>query len=478
MPVIKRAQRLSLEGLAAEIAELAGRAREGRLAPDDVHGGTFTITNPGQFGAVLATPIINQPQVAILDLEAIVKRPVVVDGADGEDAIAIRPMSYLCMSWDHRALDGAEAARFLAAIRGRLEGWEARTMSERVPPVPIEHEELVVRRGPRSGLTMAIAVHSTTLGPALGGLRLWRYESPEDGVRDALRLSRGMTFKAAAAGLELGGGKGVICAPLGSIDRRAAMHDFGDLVDSLDGRYVTAEDVGVCAEDIAMVAERTPHAVGRPEAGGGAGDPSPFTARGVLAAIRACVHAEFGSEDLAGLEVVIVGAGHCGERLARLLAAEGAELVISDVDPAKRLLARELGASWVEPGAAMVAPCDVLAPCALGGGVDGENAERLRCRIICGSANNVLAEEGLADRLRRRGILYAPDFVANAGGVISVYRELRGLDASEVDSLVEGIGGAMERILSDAAERGITPLGAAHELARERLEARIPALAA
>ena len=359
-------------------------------------------------------------------------------------------------------------------------------MTERVPHVPIDHEEVVVRRGRRSGLTMAVAVHSTALGPALGGVRLWRYATPDDGVRDALRLSRGMTHKAAAAGLELGGGKGVVCAPPDNawrnggpgIERRAVMHDFGDLVDTLDGRYVTAEDVGVGAEDIATIAERTPHAVGRPEAGGGAGDPSPYTARGVLAALRACVAHELGSSDLHGLEVVVIGAGHCGERLARLLAAGGAELMISDVDRAKRALAAELGAGWVEPAAAMTTPCDVLAPCALGGAIDAGNVDALRCRVVCGSANNLLAEEALAERLRDRGVLCAPDFVANAGGLISVYRELRGLGGEDVDRLVEGIGEAMERLLADADERGVPPLDAAHVLARRRLETRPTALAA
>lgn len=348
-----------------------------------------------------------------------------------------------------------------------------------VPPVPLDHEELVVRRGHRSGLWMAAAVHSTRLGPALGGVRLWSYAAPDDGVRDALRLARGMTFKAAAAGLDLGGGKGVICAPDDAawrnggpeIDRRQVMHDFGDLVESLEGRYITAEDVGVGAEDIAAIAERTEHAVGGPRELGGSGDPSPFTALGVTAAIRACARRALGSGELSGLRVVIVGAGHCGEQLARRLARAGAELVLSDVDPEKRRLAAELDAEWIDPRAAMLAPCDVLAPCALGGAIDGNNVGELRCAVVCGSANNVLADESLDRELAARGIVYAPDFLANAGGLISVYRELHGLDAAEVARLVEGIEDTVERVLEIAEERSLTPLRAAYELARGRLEA-------
>lgn len=356
-----------------------------------------------------------------------------------------------------------------------------------VPPVALDHEELVMRRGRRSGLWMAAAVHSTRLGPALGGVRLWRYATPEDGVRDALRLARGMTLKAAAAGLDLGGGKGVICAPAEAawrnnggpgVERRDVFHDFGELVESLEGRYITAEDVGVCADDIATIAERTAHAVGLPEDRGGAGDPSPFTALGVTAAMSACARFAFGSGELEGLRVVIVGAGHCGEQLARRLAPAGADLTLSDVDPDKRRLADELGADWIEPGEAMLAPCDVLAPCALGGAIDASNVARLRCSVVCGSANNVLADESLDRELAARGIVYAPDFVANAGGLISVYRELRGLDADEVARLVEGIEDAIERVLDAAHEREVTPLQAANELARERLEAAEAAVAA
>ena len=207
VPVIRRAQRLSLEGLAADDRRARATRREpASSSPDDTHGGTFTITNPGQFGAILATPIINQPQVAILDVEAVVKRPVVVSGDDGSDAIAVRPMGYLCMSWDHRALDGAEAARFLADVRGRVEGSAAMSAGA--------FERVVVERGERSGCAVTVAVHSTRLGPALGGARMWHY------ARDAATRSptpsdspRAMTLKAAAAGLDLGGGKGVIAAP-------------------------------------------------------------------------------------------------------------------------------------------------------------------------------------------------------------------------------------------------------------------------
>ena len=204
-----------------------------------------------------------------------------------------------------------------------------------------DHEQLLVRRGRRSGATMAVAIHSTALGPALGGLRLWHYESDGEGIADVLRLASGMTMKSAAAGLDLGGGKGVICSPASADTlswtlRREMLLDFGDLVESLEGRYITAEDVGTGAEDMAAIAERTAHVTGLPQTGGGAGDPSPFTAIGVEAAMRACIDTRFGSRDLRGLGVVVVGLGHVGARLAMRMRAAGVRLIVADTDQRSR----------------------------------------------------------------------------------------------------------------------------------------------
>jgi leucine dehydrogenase len=344
-----------------------------------------------------------------------------------------------------------------------------------IAPVPFEHEQLAVCRGARSGLYTIVAIHSTTLGPALGGVRLWSYPATIDACRDALRLAMGMTYKAAAAGLDLGGGKGVICAPPGEVvaaeRRRAALLDFGDLVESLEGGYITAEDVGISPEDLVVIAERTHHLTGLPEDRGGSGDPSPFTALGIEAAMRACCAQAFGSPDLDRRRVAVVGLGHVGARLGRRLASAGAELVVSDIVPQRRALADELGARWVAPDEAMLTACDVLAPCALGGAIDASNVDSLRCRVVCGSANNQLADEGLATHLAERGILYAPDFIANAGGLIHVYMEIKGYSEGRATELVLGIEDTVTRILETAEHRRITPLDAARALASERLDA-------
>jgi leucine dehydrogenase len=366
---------------------------------------------------------------------------------------------------------------------GRPAAASASAPADSIPPVAFEHEELVVRRGRRSGRYAIVAVHSTVLGPALGGVRLWHYPSTIDASRDALRLARGMTLKAAAAGLDLGGGKGVICAgpdgPPTGPERRAILLDFADLVESLGGRYITAEDVGISPDDLVTISERTTHLTGMPPERGGSGDPSPFTAEGVEAAMRACARARFGSPQLAGKRVAVIGLGHVGARLAGRLAETGAQLVVTDIDASKQALAKELGAEWIEPEGALSVPCDILAPCALGGVIDTATLPLLRCEVICGSANNQLADESLAELLDERDILYAPDFIANAGGLIHVYMEIRGYSEEHARELARGIEGTMERILSAATARQTTPLRAAAAIARDRLDAaaRKPAAA-
>ena len=343
------------------------------------------------------------------------------------------------------------------------------------PLVALDHEELVIRRGRRSGAYTIVAVHSTALGPAVGGCRMWRYVDSAAGARDALRLSRAMTYKNAAAGLDLGGGKGVICvdpgdAPTGD-RRRDMLLDFADTVNALDGRYVTAEDVGTTSEDMATIAQTTTHVSGLDAAQGGSGDPSPFTARGVKAAMRACAEKRFGSGDLAGRSVAIVGAGHVGGALARRLAATGARLILADIDPDRRRLADELNAEWVEPTAALRAEADILSPCALGGVLDQTTIPHLNAPIVCGAANNQLAHDGLAEDLKARDILYAPDFVANAGGIINISVELGpgGYDPEEAERRVATIEDTMRTVIEEGERTDATPLAAAYALARRRL---------
>ena len=336
-----------------------------------------------------------------------------------------------------------------------------------------EHERVVSVRGKRSGCLLTVAVHSTQLGPALGGARMWHYPDPGDAVADAERLAAAMTLRAAAAGLDLGGGKGVLAAPPGPPPngglRRAMLLDFGDLVEELGGDYVTAEDVGTGAEDMAVIGERTDHVVGLDPGRGGSGDPSPVTALGVVAAMRACAEERFGSRELSAVRICVVGLGHVGTRVVELLATEGARLSATDIDASRRAPMERLGARWVEPGEAITSRCDVIAPCALGGVIGIREAHEIRASVVCGAANNVLAEPAAAEVLHSRGITYAPDFIANAGGLISVYGELRGLDHARALELARGIEGTMAGVLRAARRRGVPPMTAAHELADARL---------
>jgi leucine dehydrogenase len=304
---------------------------------------------------------------------------------------------------------------------------------------------------------------------------MWTYDDAQAALRDVLRLSRAMTYKQAVADLPLGGGKGVIMAPphvrLAPERRHAALLDFADTVEALDGAYITAEDVGTSSRDMTVIAERTKHVAGLARSRGGSGDPSPFTALGVEYAIRASCERAFGSGSLKGRSVCVIGTGHVGSRLAKRCAKAGAKLVLADVDDRKRRLADQLGARWTTPDRALEAEVDVLAPCALGGVLTDETVPRLRCRVIAGAANNQLSDDRVADLLTARGILWAPDFVANAGGVINIAEELGGYNPTAARRRVRGIADTLKQIFDDAQSIGATPLTAAMELARRRLVA-------
>jgi len=349
-------------------------------------------------------------------------------------------------------------------------------MTHTLPLPDFTHERVEVITGPRSGLVITVALHSSVLGSALGGARMWTYPHWSDAVGDALRLSAAMTLKNAAAGLDAGGGKSVIGLPPGTtLDaerRRAAYLDLGDAVERFDGAYRTAEDVGSTTDDMLVVSERTAHVVGLPDAVGGSGEPAGPTSLGVYESLRATLAESTGSPEVAGRRITVSGLGQVGSRLAVRLSAEGAVLTVTDVNPAKRDLAAELGARWVEPGTEHLVEADVFVPAGIGGVLDDDVIDALAARAVCGPANNPLAERSGADRLAARGILYAPDFVVNAGGVVYLDLEAKQLGTrAEIMDRVAGIGETLRDIFAAAAARGITPLAAAEERAAERLSA-------
>lgn len=349
-------------------------------------------------------------------------------------------------------------------------------MSHTLPLPEFTHERVEVVRGPRSGLFIAVALHSSVLGSALGGARLWTYPQWSDALGDALRLSSAMTLKNAAAGLDSGGGKSVIGLEPGTVldadRRRAAFLDLGDAVEMLGGAYRTAEDVGTTMDDMLTVSERTAHVVGLPSAAGGSGEPAGPTSRGVYASLRTVLERVTGSASPEGRRVIISGLGQVGGRLAKLLAADGAQLTVTDVNPARKELAAELGAAWVEPGTEHLMSGDVFVPAGIGGLLTDEVIDALDVKAVCGPANNPLAHHSGAERLQKRGIVYAPDFVVNAGGVIylDLVAKNHGTNG-EIMQRVEAIGATVRRILDDADARGMTTLAAAEELAAARLTA-------
>lgn len=335
-----------------------------------------------------------------------------------------------------------------------------------------EFEMVVHGHDPSTGLRAIIAVHSTALGPALGGVRFFPYASEDDALHDVLRLAKGMSYKAAAAGLDLGGGKAVVIGDPRTDRTPALLTSFARLVHTLGGHYITAADVGVTSADIDLLATVTPHVGG---ASGASGDPSPVTAWGVLHAIGAVLDELHGSGDVAGAHVAVQGVGKVGGSLCRLLADRGARLTVADVDrAAAEALAAEVGADVVAPDEVLLVACDVLAPCALGAVFDDASIPKLRARGVAGGANNQLAEGRHGDALHAAGVIYAPDYVANAGGLINIEDERYGYLRERALAKAATIGDRVRAIFERARTDAISPAAAAERLAHERLQAARP----
>ncbi len=343
-----------------------------------------------------------------------------------------------------------------------------------LPMQSFGHEQVVFCHEPSSGLRAIIAIHDTTLGPSLGGVRVWEYASEEEAFVDVLRLSRGMTYKAAVAGLNLGGGKAVILRDSTTQrSREALMRAFGRFVQSLRGRYITAEDVGTSVQDMEYIATETKHVTGVSPSRGGSGDPSPLTAYGVYKGIRSCVRESLGSKDLGGVRVAVQGLGNVGRHLAEHLVREGAKVFACDIDQRKaRVVAEELlNVTLVSPGEIFDVECEVFAPCALGAVLNDETIPRLRCRIVAGGANNQLGDDDRhAVMLEGRGILYAPDFVINAGGLINVYCELDRYNKDRALRMADQIAPTLLETFEIARAERIPSNKAAERLAEQRIE--------
>lgn len=332
------------------------------------------------------------------------------------------------------------------------------------------HAHVDIRHDPDTGLHSIIAVHDTTLGPALGGCRMWPYSSEYEALDDVLRLSRGMTYKNALADLPLGGGKAVIIADPKTDKSPALMEAFARHVDSLGGLYITAEDVGISDTDMEVVARHTPHVRGIRATG--LGDPSPYTAWGVFCAMRAAVRFATGAASLSGLTVAVQGLGHVGGRVATLAHADGARLIIADIDRDRvDEIAARTGAEVVEVKDIHAVKADVFAPCALGGGLNETTIPDIRAEIICGAANNQLRTPADGTALLTRGILYAPDYVANAGGVISIAPDRPGMSAEDMKARISRIGDTLAMIFARARADGVGPEVIADRMAEERIVA-------
>lgn len=334
-----------------------------------------------------------------------------------------------------------------------------------------DHEEVVFCNHKESGLKAIIAIHNTALGPALGGTRMWNYASDEEALVDVLRLSRGMTYKAANAGLNLGGGKAVIIGDPKKLKSEALFRAFGMYVNSLNGKYITAEDVGTTVRDMECVFMETPWVTGIPKGLGGSGDPSPYTARGVLCGIKAAVKEKLGADSLQGIRVAVQGMGNVGSNLLRFLKDEGAIVTIADNNKeAVQKLSEQYGAEILDPDAIVTSECDVFAPCALGAVINDETIQGLKCKIVAGGANNQLAEARHGDMLRELDILYAPDYVINSGGLMNVFVELEGYSPERAYEKTEQVYDNLMEVFAIAKKDNVATEIAANVMAENRIK--------
>ena len=334
------------------------------------------------------------------------------------------------------------------------------------------HEQVVFCHNKAAGLKAIIAIHDTTLGPALGGTRMWPYRNEAEALNDVLRLSRGMTYKNAVAGLDIGGGKAVIIGNPATDKSEALFRAFGKFVDSLGGRYITAEDVGIDVNDMEYVFRETEYVTGVHQVHGGSGDPSPFTAYGTLQGLMATLNKTHGDEEVGKYSYAVQGLGHVGMEFVKLLKERGAKIFVTDINP--KLIERaveEYGAEAVGIDEIYDVPADVYSPCALGGTVNEQTLPRLKAKIICGAANNQLANNAMGDELEKRGIVYAPDYAVNAGGVMNVALELDGYNRERAMRMMRTIYHNLARIYEISEREGIPTYRAADRLAEERIDA-------
>lgn len=334
-----------------------------------------------------------------------------------------------------------------------------------------DHEQVVFCNDKGTGLKAIIAIHNTALGPALGGCRMFDYKSEEEALVDVLRLSKGMTYKAAASGLNLGGGKAVIIGDPKTRKSEGLFRAFGQFVNSLNGRYFTAEDVGTTVRDMEYTFTETPYVTGIPKAFGGSGDPSPYTAHGVLQGIKASAKYQFKKDSLEGLSIAVQGLGSVGGYLVSYLVEEGAKVKIADIDEERvKHFSEKYDLQVVNPNEVITTDCDILAPCAMGSVINDETIKELKCKVVCGGANNQLKEQRHGDILREMGILYAPDYVVNAGGLMNVVVELEGYSGSRAKDKTIEVYHNLLNIFTMAEQRSMGTHKAADILAEERIQ--------